>query len=81
MIKFAFIKLYSIFILKKKYGLDLVQAPLETLFQGWSAPERIMWIPWSLQYALYKETGLRFVIVQPHATDHCTLNVSRISDS
>ena len=29
-----------------------------------------MWIPWSLQYALYEETGLRFVIVQPHASVH-----------
>ena len=81
MLKFAFIKLCNIFILKKirtdnvsrPYSLDLVQVPLETLLQQlqrWSAPGRIMWIPWSLQYALYEETGLRFVIVQPHATDH-----------
>ena len=80
-VKFAFIKLCNIFILKKirtdnvsrPYGLDLVQVPLETLLQQlqrWSAPGRIMWIPWSLQYALYEETGLRFVIVQPHASVH-----------
>ena len=54
----------------RPYGPDLFQAPLETLLQRWSAPERIMWIPWSLQYALYEETGLRFVIVQPHASVH-----------